>query len=245
MTAPPILLRDGIRWLLVSDDGKNQRYRHPTDPHRFLSVIDPTYTFQPSDADNYLYENTPNTNIGSNTSIAVDGKNLYRRHAILKFDLTSQIVAGSTINSATLSLYYYNYPFTNPSGRTFWAYRITQTAWTELGSTWNKYDGTNSWAAAGGDYTTTNGASTTVPAGYGWMAWTVTAQVQTAVDSVGRVAHFLMRDGDESGSTAYTALFWSNNYTTDTTKRPKLYVDWTAPVAPTVTTQAATGLGLD
>ena len=239
------MLRDGVHWLLVSDDGKNQLYRHPTDPLRSLSVIDPDYTFQPCDADDCLQEYYPNGNYGTAINISTNPRTSYRRRAILKFDLTSQIGAGSTVNSATLSLYYYAYTG-NPVGRTIWAYRLTQTAWTELGATWTKYDGTNSWAAAGGDYTTTNGASATVPAAAGWMAWTVTTQIQTAIDSVGRIAHFLMRDGTESGSTDYQAHFYSRDYAVDTTKRPKLYVDWTAaPVAPTVTTQAATGLGLD
>lgn len=32
---------------------------------------------------------------------------------------------------------------------------LTQTGWTELGATWNKYDGTNNWASAGGDFSGT------------------------------------------------------------------------------------------
>ena len=244
MTAPRVLLYDGIPWLLVSDDGKNQLYRHPTDPSRRLSVIDPTYTFQPCDADNSLQEYYPTGNYGTAINMTTNPRLSYRRRAILKFDLTSQIVAGSIVNSATLSLYYYAYTG-NPVGRTIWAYRITQTGWTELGSSWDHYVGTTHWAAAGGDYTTTNGASVVVPAAPGWMAWTVTAQVQTAIDSVGRIAHFLMRDGTESGSTDYQAHFYTRDYAVDLTKRPKLYVDWTAIVVPTVTTQAASGLGLD
>jgi hypothetical protein len=239
------LLHDGIRWLLVSNDGKNQLYRHPTDPLRRLSVIDPTYTFQPSTADSYMNQNAATTNYGTLTYMVVHAFTARADHPILKFDMTSQVAVGAIINSATLSLYYYASGGNPPAGRTYWAYRLTQTAWTEAGVTWNKYDGTNNWAAAGGDYTTTNGASVVVPAAPGWMAWTVTAQVQTAIDSVGRIAHFLMRDGTESGSTDYQAHFYTRDYAVDLTKRPKLYVDWTAIVVPTVTTQAASGLGLD
>jgi hypothetical protein len=154
--------------------------------------------------------------------------------------MTSQVPAGAIINSATLSLYYYSKSGT-VSGRTYWAYRITQTGWTETGSTWNKYDGTNNWAAAGGDYTATNGASVVMPASYDWVAWTVTAQVQTAVDSVGRVAHFLVKDATEDSAAAAMAFFYSREYATDTTKRPKLYVDWTV-IAVSAVINAAVGI---
>ena len=224
------LLYNGIKWLLMRDDGHDRLYRHPTDPNRRLSVVDPTYTFQPSDINQYVSLASPDLNPGSNTWIIVlAGLDGYVYRTFLKFDLTGQIVVNSIINSATLSLYYYNNAGQDPVGRTYWAYRLTQTAWTELGVTWNKYDGTNAWATAGGDYTTTNGASAVMPASYGWVAWTVTAQVQTAVDSVGRIVHFLVRDGAETGAAIKRGYFYSRTYA-DTSLRPKLYVDWSLPV---------------
>jgi len=222
------LLYNGIKWILVSDDGLSQLYRHPTDPHRRLSTIDPTYTFQPATADTYMASAGPNNNYGSGALLTVDCLTGSLMHSLLKFDLTAQIPAGAIINSATLSLYYYLYFTGDPKGRTYWAYRVTQTAWTEYGATWNKYDGTNDWTAPGGDYTTTDGASVVMPSSYGWVVWTVTAQVQTAIDSVGRIAHFLLRDDTEGGAQKQ-ARFYSDQYVTDTTKRPKLYVDWFVP----------------
>jgi hypothetical protein len=144
-----------------------------------------TTTFQPSAADNYLRQDAA-TNYGGAQLVEVQSRDTHRnRRTILKFDM-STIPPGATVISATLSLYYYDILGTVPTNRPYWVYRITQTAWTELGSTWNTYDGTNSWSSpgGGGDYATTDAASATVPGSYGWMNWPVTAQVQYAVNNV-------------------------------------------------------------
>jgi hypothetical protein len=185
-----------------------------------------SHTFQPSTADTSLNQYTPDTNYGTRASLYISSQGpSYNMRSILEFDMTSQIPSGATVNSATLSLYYWQYGPYDPSGRTYWAYRLTRTGWGETTATWNKYDGTDSWTTAGGDYTTTDGASITVPGSYGWMNWTVTNQVQTAIDSGGRIAHFLMRDGTEDASGEYTAYFYAREQTGSLT--PKLYVSWT------------------
>jgi len=189
----------------------------------FGTVHAATVIFQPSSTDNYLRQDAATANYGGVTNVDVGSRDGARnRRSILKFDM-STIPTGATVISATLSLNYYGYAGSNPVDRTYWAYRITQTAWTELGSTWNTYDGTNSWASVGGDYTTTDGASTTVPGSYGWMSWTVTAQVQYAMNSVGKVAHFLIRDATEDSATQYQASFHSKEFPT-AASRPKLDV---------------------
>jgi hypothetical protein len=76
-----------------------------------------------------------------------------------------------------------------------------------------------------------------------WIAWTVTAQVQTAIDDVDRVAHFLIKDGTEGAAGDYGSRFYSREYATDTTKRPKLYVDWSPAI--TYINVSDTGAGAD
>ena len=182
-----------------------------------------TLTIQPSTADNHIRQNDSDTNNGVLTYLSIgDDSGDYRR-SILKFDF-SALVPGCTISEAKLYLYYYD-KFNDPVGRTYWAYRLTQRDWTETGSTWNRYATGLSWATAGGDYTATDGASAVVPAGYGWMNWTVTTQVQFAQASTGKVAHFLMKD---NASVNNAGIFYSNNYTTDTAKCPYLILTYTA-----------------
>ena len=156
---------------------------------------------------------------------------------ILKFDMSGTIPSGATVTSAVLSLNYYGKIGTDPKTRTYYAYRITQTAWTEgtgdggPGDTsncnWNNYDTALAWSTVGGggDYTAADGVSATVPSSYGWMDWTVTAQVQYAVNNVGRVAHFLIRDLNEDSGTEYGAKFYSKGFGT-AADRPKLVVTY-------------------
>jgi hypothetical protein len=179
-----------------------------------------TLTIQPSTIDNYLDENIQNNNYGTATYVRVG----HQFRGIFKFDFSS-LPAGSTINTATLNLYYYANE-DDPVGRTYWAYRLIQRNWTETGSNWGHYATSTHWASNGGDYTATDGASLAVPAGFGWMQWNVLAQVQFAQSYTDKVAHFIVKDGDE-GSGKH-ANFYSREYTTDTSLCPKLILTYTA-----------------
>lgn len=233
-------------WILIEKIKDKERYRHRYILNRFRLVTyqpntikkeifqdgkldDPTVTKQPSDADTRIVSDAyQNTNFGSEVGTWVAHKETPQiDRGLWKFDFSADVPAGATINTATLSLYYAT-SFGVSSGQTEWVYRVTQTAWTDLGATWNKYNGATAWTTAGGDFTTTDGASTTVPASTGvWMAWTVTAQVQYALNSVSGVAHFLGKLATESGFKG--TYFYSKNYTTDLTLRPKLVIDYTEP----------------
>jgi len=194
-------------------------------------ILANTLTIQPSTNDNYIYQGASNTNYGTSTAIlTVGGYDSLFAHSLLNFNFTS-LPAGATITGATLNLYYYAYVTNNPVGNTLWAYEINTPGyfWTETGSTWNKYDGTNAWLTAGGDYTTTNGASLTVPGSYGWMSWNVLALAQHFQSTHGNFAQFLILDADTTSGTYYQTTWYSNNYVDNTTLRPKLIITYTLP----------------
>jgi hypothetical protein len=185
-------------------------------------------TIQPANIDTFINLANPTANFGLETSINIDtNTGNGPRRSILKFDF-SALPDGAVISAATLGLYYYNYPYTDPVGRTYWAYELTQPAWVETQATWNIYSTGNNWTAAGGDYTTGSGASLAVPAAYGWMNWNVLNLAQHFQSTHSKVAHFLMKDGTEGGD-VYRTLYYSREYTTDTTLRPKLIITYTAP----------------
>ena len=158
-----------------------------------------TTTFQPT-ADTWIDEQSPDAlylpNWVLKVAVSNTGGTQQRERSLLRFDISS-IPAGSQILSATLSLFYFD-SIDSPYGRTYWAYRLTQTAWDENLTNWNNYNGTNAWTTAGGDYTTKDGASQTVPRYFSWMSWTVTNQVETQYSSGSGTANFIIRDGTES-----------------------------------------------
>ena len=186
-------------------------------------------TIQPSNIDTILDSGNPTINYGNNTYITLYNAGLWR--PILRFDF-SALPTGSVISAAVLSLYYwYNdgggY---DPVGRTFWAYELTQTAWVELEATWNIYKTGSNWTAAGGDYTTTSGASITMPGSYpAWIDWNVLTLVQHFQSNHSNIANFLIRDETESGGA--NAYFYSSEYTVNTTLCPKLIITYTPPDA--------------
>ena len=79
--------------------------------------------------------------------------------ALLRFDVTQLI--GASITGAALTI-------TAGGGslsvdETFTLHRLTQANWTELGATWNVYDGANAWTTPGGDFNPTPVQSLTIP----------------------------------------------------------------------------------
>jgi hypothetical protein len=185
--------------------------------------------------DTFLGEGAPTTNYSTLDYIYILfiqslGTNQDGR-TIIKFDF-SALPEGAVISAATLNLYYYAHPLSDAVGRTYWAYELTQTGWVEAQATWNIYSTGNSWATAGGDYTATDGASLVVPAAYGWMSWNVLALVQHFQSTHSKIAHFLLKDGAEENVTGYNRLYYTREYTTDTTLCPKLIITYTEAATP-------------
>ena len=107
-----------------------------------------TFSDQAAAADTYIANDTPTTNYGTGNSLANGEWNGGAQvgRVLLKFDLSS-IPTSATVISATLSLWVVaDYADNTRVHRVF----RTKRAWTEMGATWNKYDGTNDWQTAGG-----------------------------------------------------------------------------------------------
>lgn len=196
-----------------------------------VSVSAATATIQPSSQDTFISSMWPGINYGGAGELIVYAtSSTWNYRVLVQFDLSS-IPPGSTVTSATLKLYYYRWATNNPAGRTFWAYRVTQ-SWTEMGVTWSRYDGTNSWATSGGDYTMDGGASATVPSSYGWMTWTVTDIVKAYVEDSEPNCDFLIKEEAEGAvSASYMAYFYSRE-SEETELRPSLEINY--ELAPTI-----------
>lgn len=86
-----------------------------------------------------------NNNFGGQiTASTSDGP----RNGLLEFSIPS---GSGSITQVTFHAYIgYNYGTTGD----FPVHQLTRSNWTQAGVTYNKYDGTNSWTSAGGDYGT-------------------------------------------------------------------------------------------
>lgn len=138
--------------------------------------------------DTTIYSDSPTNNYGTNSNLQVGEYNasVSVSRSLILFDLSAYV--GKVLTSAKLRLYNTGVDATN-NARTMYANRMVR-AWTELGATWNKYDGTNNWATAGG---MTNAAdvelanigtvSVTNPPTAGWHEITLTTSaIQAWID---------------------------------------------------------------
>lgn len=111
-------------------------------------TIDPDFSVHPDETagvDTWITSSSPDTNNGTATTLSVYGTNYHR--SLIKFDLST--LAGTTISAATLELTTTNNKY---SAVTLYIHRVLvgNAGWTEAGATWNKQDGTNSWAGSAG-----------------------------------------------------------------------------------------------
>jgi len=185
-------------------------------------------TYQPSTKDTWIYKYYADTNYGTET---LTGANYYNTNQLMNtlihFD-TSDIPNGATFSQGDLILYACAY-----YGGKFYMNRMTRTNWTEDGATWNKYDGTNAWTTAGGDFTTTNRAYIALASRGNWTTyasetWSSAQLIQDCYDNQSKNVHLLISTEEVSYR---DARFYSKEHAT-TASRPKLTVTYTVAAGP-------------
>ncbi len=179
-----------------------------------------TLTIQPSTIDSYIHASLPTTNFGSAISLYIQTGTTAFARSLINFDFSS-LSDGASISAATLELYV-NYCYTP---RTYWLYELTRTTWTELGCTWNTYDGINAWTTPGGDYAVTNGVSIVIST-TGWVSLNVLSLIQHFQSVHSKIANFLIKDETEYTGGSLTTTIRSKDYTADLSLRPKLIITY-------------------
>lgn len=187
-----------------------------------------------SSIDNSIKNDVPTTNYGTNVNYLLGESNAdsATRRTLIKFDLSS-LPSSVVISSAKLRLYAdRDYSSNN---RTFRVYRLKR-SWGETTSSWNKYDGTNSWSTAGAfgsdDCEQTDIGSrefTSSETLNEYKEWSLdTAKIKEMIDGTFTNNGFLIKADTESND-AYR--FVSNN-NTNADQWPELIIDYTlAPTA--------------
>ena len=155
---------------------------------------------------------------GANLKVGWDGTQAYR--ALLRFDVAGGVPANSMIAGAHLVAYLNGKTSSNTTGVA--AQQVTR-SWT-TGATWNKFDGTNAWTAAGGDFQTTPeyvnpSASGTTGQTY---AWGVTGLTQKWLDGATPNYGVLLKEPTENVNNVLSFT----SATPPTANAPYLQVDW-------------------
>ena len=208
----------------------------PTTSADVLSVV--------ADRDNTMYEDAPGTNsngAGSFIFTATQSSNGWARRALVHFDVSS-IPAGSTINSAQLSL---RVTQTISGSQDIDLHRVVAD-WGEAGSnapgqegggtsaqngdaTWvSSFHPSTAWAQPGGDFASTASATASVGSSGSTSVWSsagMEADVQSWVSGAQPNFGWVVKHTDEI---VYgTAKRFRSRENTTTSQRPTLVVDFT------------------
>ena len=156
---------------------------------------------------------------------------------IIRFDL-SAIPADAVVNSATLSMYASSWGSNSGSNKNT-IYRVLDKSWIESQANWNIYSAGNNWTTAGLGYGTDIASSPTAtivtgyaPAGPMWVDLNVATLVQNWVNGTYPNYGVTYSNNSGSGGGGPTPQFYSSEYTTDITLRPKLVINYTVPGEP-------------
>jgi hypothetical protein len=176
-----------------------------------------TLTLQPdatAGKDNGITWQVPSTNYGTAAQVNARFGGL-----LIEFGLSD--LSGKTTTSAVMSIYYAG------SGAARGSFYRLKRSWTEAGSTWYTYDGTNSWqvgGATGADDSDSTAITPSGASGPAWWSWDVATDV--ALFAAGTVTNYGWRQGETGTNT----IFNTSDYTTDTSLRPKFTAEYTEGV---------------
>lgn len=193
-----------------------------------------TATFQASKDSQMEGITYPNNNYGGATILSTvvmyaSGTKAFLFRPIVNFDVSS--IAGHTINSAKLVAVATS---TSGSGWTAKVSRCTRPAtWTEMGVTWNKYDGSNAWTAGGGDFDDTTPAAVIFSDPGGAGSFDITGLVNHVTDAISNrsnIVSLILRLSDEDPG-VNEGLGVKSREHADTADRWYLEVDYTPVVA--------------
>lgn len=179
-----------------------------------MSVI----TIQPDATvgiDAFANEASPNTNYGSDTSLEIGFRpaNAKKYRGYILFDVSG--LAGKSIDSATLTVYMWNTDESVTSNTT-WSINKVTSSWVESTLTWNLQPTFDSSPAATLTFT-----GNTI----GNRVFDITALVQAWCNGGVTNNGIVIKQNDES-SAVLAGEVYTSDYTTDTSKRPKLDITY-------------------
>jgi RHS repeat-associated protein len=140
--------------------------------------------------------------------------------SLLRFDLSGVLPSDAVVLNADLGLLQVD-TSSSSHAQQLEVHRLTRAFTSAV--TWNKYDGTNAWTTAGGDYDAAVAATATAPATNGWVDWFPTRLVQGWVD--GSIPNYGVAVKATDETTGYDSIFFSTEGTI-TSQQPELDIIW-------------------
>jgi len=194
-----------------------------------LEAYDDTDTSSTNNKDTWIRDDFPDTNNGTDTRIRAGvSETLVILRTLIHFTLSS---GSGDISDVKLFLNMET-NYTGGTGGYINVHELTQTAWTEDGATWNKYDGVNNWTTPGGDYDATiidqlffdNADPTDIY--YSWVLMGTGADNPLTLNW-GDNIHLLLKVDDETRASAPDIAFKSKENASD---NPYLEITYAPPL---------------
>src|SRR3989344_4778387 len=182
-----------------------------------------------TDGKDAYIRNQSSLNYGTDSVLKV-GKTLAgaETRSLLEFNVSS-ISASNTIVSAVIQLYVSTL---NSANITIKAYRLTS-SWNETSTTWNNRDESQLWWTGGGDYASTAIDTVVITSANQWYNFTITSTVKGWIDGTNSNLGIILIPATGTSDGTITEFF-SSDYTTDTSLRPKITIDYTSNAPPTI-----------
>lgn len=159
--------------------------------------------------DTFLDSANPATNQGANQGInngVLTGKTPTLYHGLFMFDFGLIVGIAATITSASFGFYVNSTAGTGGAQHSLNRIVPARQNWTEMGATWNTYDGVNAWTTPGGDFDAIIPPFVWVPTGNGFQVvpggTTLVALLQDAINNWNGQLHLLWKQVTEAGPPA-------------------------------------------
>lgn len=189
-------------------------------------VLDPTVTLSASPACS-IAPSSSYTGCGTTSPLRAGylSSTSGAMRTLLQFTIPTTIPSNAQVQSADLALGLYQTG--TSTAQEVDVYHLTR-AWTSS-VTWTKYDGTNSWTTAGGDYATPADATNASvgPTTNSWYHWFPTQLVQGWISGTTANHGFVLREPTENTSLKYEYLYASGM--SGGAYAPSLTITYTVP----------------
>ena len=191
---------DGWQVGLVADrdwiEAPGRRFPVRIDPTTMLHS-DMTMNGAGTHAECHMVSSSPNTSYCANGGMYAGMYSSVKYRAMMRWEyFHDQVKRDSLVLDAKLKLFV---NWMDGGNSADWAVHKLTSGFT-TGATWNKRDGTNSWATAGGDFASNPVATKTIANTTGWYTWRVTDLVQEWADGSSANHGLLLKQVGETTS---------------------------------------------